>query len=103
MRLEVDSGDRALNAMHVFIEQFVVSRRDVPCFDFAAQILVEHWREKEVVFVADERYVRGSGQFEGSKKPPKPPPRITILGFVICRDSTQTAKRQELILKRVVV
>ena len=49
------SGDFVLNQIYVFIEQFFVARRDVPCFHFAAQVFVKHWREQKMVFVADER------------------------------------------------
>ena len=64
----------------------------MPGFHFATEILVEHRREKEMVFVADECHVCGDPHSSRAVKiPPNPPPRITILGFVICGDLTTLA------------
>jgi len=55
--------------MDIVVEEFVVLRRDVPRFDFAAQVLVEHGRENEVVSVVDEGDVRGSANLQSGKNP----------------------------------
>ena len=44
----------------------------MPGLDFAAEILVEHWREDEMVVVGNERHVGGSGQFQGGEESCKP-------------------------------
>src|SRR5207237_105167 len=50
--LEVYSGDFSANEACAFIEQFFVIGRNVPGLYFAAQVLIEHWLEEEVIFIA---------------------------------------------------
>src|SRR5262245_13526059 len=50
---QVDAGDPVLNEPRFVAEQFLTIGGDVPGFDFAAQILVKHRLEKEVVLVVD--------------------------------------------------
>src|SRR5215212_5493277 len=72
LRCEVNASNPALNHSHVIIEQFIVSRGDMPCFDFPTQVLVKHGRKKKMIFVADEYHLSGAGQIEGRKQPCKP-------------------------------
>ena len=50
----------------------MVRGRDVPGFNFPAQVFIEHWGEEEVVSVADKRYFSGSSEVKGRKQAPKP-------------------------------
>ena len=52
------------------VEQSVVVRRDVPGFDLAAQILVKHRLEEEMVFVADQGNFAGSDKSSAVNRPP---------------------------------
>src|SRR5215203_6098272 len=72
LRCEVNASHPALNHSHVLIEQFIVSRGDMPCFDFPTQVLVKHWGKKKMILVADEYHLSGAGQVESRKQPCKP-------------------------------
>jgi hypothetical protein len=52
----------------------MVRGRDVPGFNFPAQVFIEHWGEEEVVRVADKSYFSGSSEVKSRKKAPKAAP-----------------------------
>ena len=55
--IEINTGYLAADEVDVLIEQFFVIGRDVPGFDFAAEIFIKHRRKEKMVLVADKRYV----------------------------------------------
>src|SRR5215208_5007069 len=72
LRCEVNSSNPALNHSHVLIEQLIVSRSDMPRFDFPTQVLVKHWGKEKMILVADEYHLSGTGQVESRKQACKP-------------------------------
>ena len=50
--IEIYSGDFSANEACAFIEQFFLIGRNVPGLYFAAQVLIEHRLEEEVIFIA---------------------------------------------------
>ena len=67
----IDAGNAAADKLSLVIKQLLAIGRDVPGFHLAAQILVEHRTEKEVVLVAHQRNLARSGQIEDGKKAAK--------------------------------
>src|SRR5258705_5484298 len=51
LRGEVNPHNLVLDEVHRFIQQFTVLRRNVPLFNFAAQVLIKHRREGIMVFI----------------------------------------------------
>src|SRR6266545_3979497 len=64
---QINFVDLSAKEVDGLIEQFSVIWSNMPLFDLAAEILVEHWSKQEVVFVADERYGPVSGKVERRK------------------------------------
>src|SRR5688572_16121589 len=68
LRVEIDVGGPGDHHVDLVVEQFVVAGADVPGFDFAAEVLVKHGGEDEVVIVGDEGHVDGASEFEGGEQ-----------------------------------
>jgi hypothetical protein len=73
--------DAAENASDVVIEELIVSRRDMPRFNFPAQVLVKHGREEEMIDLVDERHVSRARHFESSENPTEAPAE----NYDVCR------------------
>ena len=65
--MKIYMRDSAADELCLIIKQFPSIGRDVPGFHFAAQILIEHRLEEEVIFVVDEGDIAGAIQVEGSE------------------------------------
>lgn len=79
--VQVDAGCFRDEGVDVSLDQFIVARGDMPGLDLAAEVLVKHRREDEMVFVGDERHVVGAAEFEGRKQASEAPADNHDSGF----------------------
>ena len=72
LRIKIDARDPVADELCLIIKQFAAIWRDMPGFHLAAQILVEHRTEKEVVLVVDEGDLARAREIECGKQTTKP-------------------------------
>src|SRR5436305_13659618 len=72
LTLKIDAGNAAADKLRLVIKQLLAIGRDVPGCHLAAQILVEHRTEKEVVLVVDEGDLARAREIECGKQTTKP-------------------------------
>jgi len=68
-RREIDPAHCGLNELDAPVQQLLIARSDMPAFNLAAQVLVQHRFEEEMNFVADERHFSRPGEVKRSEEP----------------------------------